>query len=46
MMWIDGKMESDSFMVVRKLLERNYACMGVTCSQVIQFLLRGRFTKT
>jgi len=34
LMWIDGKMEADSFMVVKKLLERNYACMGVTCSQV------------
>merc|ERR1712203_342685 len=34
LMWIDGKMEADSFTVVKKLLERNYACMVVTCSQV------------
>ena len=33
-MWIDGKMGANSFSVVRKLLERNYACMGVSCSQV------------
>jgi len=34
-MWIDGTMESeDSFSTVKTLLERNYACMGVTCSQV------------
>ena len=35
-MWIDGKMEEDSFTVVRKLLEKNYACMGVTCGQVLK----------
>ena len=35
-MWIDGKMEANSFSVVRKLLERNYACMGVSCNQVGQ----------
>merc|ERR1712083_1140430 len=29
LMWIDGKMGADSFS-----LERNYACMGVSCSQV------------
>merc|ERR1712107_105562 len=35
LMWIDGTMESeDSFSTVKTLLERNYACMGVTCSQV------------
>ena len=35
-MWIDGTMESeDSFSTVKTLLERNYACMGVTCSQVL-----------
>jgi len=34
LMWIDGKMEADSFTVVRQLLEKNYLCMGVTCSQV------------
>jgi len=28
------KMESESFTMVREALERNYACMGVTCSQV------------
>ena len=39
-MWIDGKMEADSFTVVRELLERNFACMGVTCSQVRQYMLR------
>ena len=39
------KIESESFTVVREALERNYACMGVTCSQVIQFLFWGRFTK-
>merc|ERR1712012_866989 len=34
-MWIDGTMESkDSLTTVKTLLERNYACMGVTCSQV------------
>ena len=38
MMWIDGKMEEDSFTVVRKLLEKNYACMGVTCGQVLKLL--------
>ena len=38
LMWIDGKMEADSFKVVRQLLERNYVCMGVTCSQVLQRL--------
>ena len=36
LMWIDGKMEGDSFTVVRQLLERNYPCMGVTCSQVLK----------
>ena len=36
LMWIDGTMESeDSFSTVKTLLERNYACMGVTCSQVL-----------
>ena len=35
-MWIDGKMEVDSFTVVRQLLEKNYLCMGVTCSQVLK----------
>ena len=39
-MWIDGEMEADSFTVVRELLERNFACMGVTCSQVRQYMLR------
>ena len=34
-MWIDGKMEADSFSVVRKLLEKNYDCMRVSCSQVL-----------
>merc|ERR1711936_1133701 len=34
LMWIDGKMGVDSFSVVRKLLERNYTCMGISCSQV------------
>merc|ERR1711971_566290 len=28
------KIESESFTMVREALERNYACMGVTCSQV------------
>merc|ERR1712080_262632 len=34
LMWIDGTMNKGSFTVVKDALERNYACLGVTCSQV------------
>jgi len=34
LMWIDGSMESGSFNLVKESLERNYACLGITCSQV------------
>jgi len=34
LMWIDGTMAKGSFSVVKGALERNYACLGITCSQV------------
>jgi len=36
LMWIDSpmKLDPEAFTVVREMLESNYACMGVTCSQV------------
>jgi len=34
LMWIDGTMSKGSFSVVKCALERNYACLGVTSSQV------------
>jgi len=34
LMWIDGTMSKGSFSVVKCALERNYACLGITSSQV------------